>query len=402
MINWRVVQKREGAPLVCFFLVGAHLDDELREALPDAAIAATAENHPQARIDQVEKARQLTGAGEQTALIGYSAGVQAVRSILLAGMRPMAAIVIDGTHGSLPVQPYQVHTWRDCIERARRGEMLFVATCLQQSYVEALPPPQRFASTRHILELALDEELPPGTELHGASLHVYSYPSKAIDAEAHRHQQTVVLPLLVGKHLAPLIKSVTHDTIPAPPPKMTPLSFRLSLAEAVLYFAQQDASAGFNENAKNTCKEIEELYTKPLGIKAGAPYCACAFTSWLRRAIADTKLTSPIKGGPGAKGIMAQFQAAGLWTPASKLTKDDFRPGTVAIWDRSKPGPGESGFEGHIGVVIDHGEEQFWCWEANHNKGGMTTAVAVVKHEMFGDADLLGLGSFTNGVHDIA
>lgn len=397
MIQWRLVQKREGAPLVCLFLVGSHLDEELRDALPDAAIAATAENHPQARIEHVETARQLTGAGDQAALVGYSAGCQAVRSIILGGLRPMAVMAIDGTHGSLPPQSWQVQVWRDCIERARREEMLFVATCLQQSYVEALPPPQRFASTRHILELALDEELPPGTELHGASLHIYSYPSKAIDADAHRHQQTTVLPLLVSKHLAPLIKSATHDTIPAPPPPMTPFNFRLDFGLAVLEVAKADLNLGIREIGKNAGPEIEKLYLNPLGLPKGSAYCAAGWTSWVRRAEEITGLVSPVKGGPGAKAIMAQFQVAGLWTPAEKLTRDDLRPGVTAIWHRGQPGA----WTGHIALVHSVLDSTFWTIECNADQGRMTDAVSMKEHRI-NEPDLLGIGCFSNGVHDVA
>ncbi len=170
----------------------------------------------------------------------------------------------------------------------------------------------------------------------------------------------------------------------------------------VLSFAKEDLNAGLREIGHNAGRMLEELYLKPLGLKPGDPYCAAFVSSCIRRAEKATGLKSPVAGSPGAKAIRDQFVKAGLFVPASKLTKADFVPGAVPVYDRSKPGPGELDYRGHIGILVDSGVEDYWNIEGNADQGRETDAVSMVPHKMFGDPDLLGLGFFSPRLTGVA
>lgn len=200
-MKYRVVQKGISPVVVCY-LVGSHMDQALRAACPERAIVATDQSGLAATRGDLVRARQLVGhhVAANVSLVGYSAGCQAVRKHLVEGELAEEIVVIDGTHASIPPAPWQLSVWRDAAEDARAGDITFVGTCTQMSYVERIPvgKPGRATSTRHVLEQACGVELPAGTEVHDGRLHLVSYPSKDVDHDAHVAQQRVVLPIMLA------------------------------------------------------------------------------------------------------------------------------------------------------------------------------------------------------------
>jgi len=188
-----------GAPVLACWLVGPQMDAAIRAALPGCRILASTARD----LAPAEAAIRAAGGNGPLVLAGWSAGCESVRALLLAGVEPAAVVTLDGTHASLPAADWQIDVWRALAEEARRGERLWIATCTQQLYVESLPAGQRFTATRHVLERAVGCELPPGAEIHEGGLHVYSVPSAAIDAEAHKAQLRDWLPRVLREHVAP-------------------------------------------------------------------------------------------------------------------------------------------------------------------------------------------------------
>jgi len=412
MTAFRVVQLGR-APLVVAYLVGSDLDDRMRKALPGAAIVATAEAPVQG--GDLAGARRLAAmpANAPVVLVGYSAGCQAVRAHLVAGVDAAAVVTIDGTHASKPPAAWQLDVWRTLAANARRGARLWVTTCCLQRYVEALPQP--YLATSTVLSKVLGEQalatLPtsslaldayPGPrvwELHDHDLHVLAYGARNTDRAAHAAQQQIVLPEVLLNYVAPFLAASDADSEPTEIDltRATPIDWSLDFGLAVLEVAKQDLNVGFREVGHNAGPDIERLYLSPLGLPPGSNYCAAAVASWIRRAEAITGMTSPIRGNPGAKATMAQFQQAGLWTPAAKMTHDDVYPGCCLVWDRSNAHDASTSWHGHIGIVLEVGDQVAFTVEANADRGGETTAVAMVERRL-DDSRILGVGSFRNGV----
>ncbi|HVK69408.1 MAG TPA: hypothetical protein VM694_33355 [Polyangium sp.] len=208
---YRLVQRGEGEqrPLLVLYLVGAHVDADLRAAVgPEASIAAYDDATGEPLPQTVARVAATTGVPVgDVILAGFSAGCQAVRRELIAGRDPSGVLAIDGTHGDLPPADWQLAPWRALAERARRGERLFVATCSQNTYVETdLPKGKRYSATVSVLRLALGFALVPSGAPegeHDGELHGYSYESARTDAEAHIRQQRLVLPDVLRRHVQP-------------------------------------------------------------------------------------------------------------------------------------------------------------------------------------------------------
>lgn len=406
MTVYRVVQEGR-LPLVVMYLELAGGDpsvkavrarlEVLRAALPGQAIVATVEDDLRPSLDEPFR---LIGQPKSDAvvLVGYSAGCQAVRRLLLDGVHPEAVVAIDGTHAALPPQQWQIDVWRELAGEARRAERLFVATATQQLYVEHLPE-GRYMASRHVLELALGEELEPGAEVHEGALHAISYASANVDKEAHMRQAREVLPEMLRRYVAPWIGHrdlKPENMIEEEPPTLRssrppPDAFGL----AVLEVAKADLDAGYVEHGKNAGEDIERLYLLPLGLPAGAPYCAAAMTSWIRRACEATGRRSPIPGSSGAKAIMGQFEVLHLWTPRGPDLRPAVVPGAVLVWDRSDPARPETRFHGHIEIVCSVGDEVAFCIGGNadcvFDPKGRPMAVCMTERRL-DDPRLLGAG----------
>lgn len=218
----RTIQQGTSPDLVVIYLCGTHVDDAIRAALgPNPTIVAFGDAQgqtPAAVASKLGLARVRS-----LVLIGYSAGCQAVRAALRSGALPIAerigVIAIDGTHASMPPEPWQLDVWRCVAEQARRGERLFIATCTAQVYTESLPPGQRFLSTLTVLRQAIEPSLVPLTppdERHEGDLHVYAYASKSIDAAAHIAQQREALPAMLAKHVRPWLARAADVDVTRP------------------------------------------------------------------------------------------------------------------------------------------------------------------------------------------
>lgn len=239
----RLVSAGTGAarPLVCGYLIGDHLDADLRDALPGACLVAYDTPDGEPLPTTLRRARQLAGVEAFGALVllGFSAGVgRGVRQRLIDGAKPDAVVAIDGTHASLPPLSWQIEVWRALAERARRGEALFVATHSCNTYTESLRAPHTaYQSTWTTLRqatgwpLGTTGPLPLGEETSEGDLHVHSYASATTDAAAHAKQQTVALPAMLRRYVAPWLErrsaSATAPTLPPPAPVAGPRTLRL-------------------------------------------------------------------------------------------------------------------------------------------------------------------------------
>lgn len=231
----RLVSAGTGAarPLVCGYLIGDHLDADLRDALPGACLVAYDTPDGEPLPTTLRRARQLAGVEAFGALVllGFSAGVgRGVRQRLIDGAKPDAVVAIDGTHASLPPLSWQIEVWRALAERARRGEALFVATHSFNTYTESLRAPHTaYQSTWTTLRqatgwpLGTTGPLPLGEETSEGDLHVHSYASATTDAAAHAKQQTVALPAMLRRYVAPwLERRSASATAPTLPPEEVP------------------------------------------------------------------------------------------------------------------------------------------------------------------------------------
>lgn len=365
-MTWRLVQK--GAePVVLCYLFGKDDDAALRAALPGCTIVSRGDAPLQGDLAGALKA---AGASPNAALvlIGYSAGCQPVRAHLVGGVRPLAVVTIDGTHAALTPPAWQIDVWRELADRARRNEVLWVASCTQQVYTKDLKAPEKpFLPTLHVLELVMGQQLPPGTAIHDGGLHVFSCPSARMDAAAHIAQQNVFFPEVLREHVAPWLAE--HADAAAPETERSPLIIpwldTTDFGAMVLQCALEDLNRAPRESeGKNKSDFIWENYQKPLGIRRDDPYCAAAGTCWIRGAAGRLGVPSPIAGSPGAQTIMVQLKAARRFVLAKNLTAEWIRPGMGYVWNRPEAGPGK----GHFGVAIQAvGSHSVGLVEANRD-----------------------------------
>jgi len=231
--RWRTIQRAKSPELgaLAIYLAGpgedkdgdgiGDLDEAIAAALPDVGIVATTSSGLVDTAADLRRAAEACGASEVVALAGFSGGCQGVRAHLLRGATFRAVLVIDGTASNWPkLEPLHIGLWRDLGARARRGEMLFVATCTAQRYTQRLARP--YAATSTVLGEALGSvELAtykptrsplltypglPVVELHDGGLHALGYPGTDCDKWAHIHQLTHVLPWALGRYLAPWLR----------------------------------------------------------------------------------------------------------------------------------------------------------------------------------------------------
>ncbi len=320
----RLVNRGRGEPrsVVVLFLVGSHMDGAIRDAVGEdiCAIADDESSGPESLSAICAIARKSAGFQDVAgvALVGYSAGCQRVRAMLVGGADPAAVAVIDGTHATLPQDPvnnppprWQFDVWRDYAAKARRGERLFVATATQMSYVERIRfgEPGRAVSTKHVLEDALGVPLPSGTELHEAGLHAFSYPSKDVDKEAHIHQQRIVLPSMLRTYVRNWMSgwleppTVRPSKAPRPvepePPWRNPA---LPLGERAVLCSLAEMAAGVCEipDGSNTSPRIRE-YLAPA--HRDGKYLGLSAAEWCAAGACWTALES-LRGYDGRREVM--------------------------------------------------------------------------------------------------
>ena len=231
--RWRTIQRAATpeAGALAIYLAGpgvdrdgdgiGDLDEAIAAALPGVGLVATVSSGLHDTQADLRRAAEACGASSVVALAGFSAGCQGVRAHLLRGVDVRAVLLLDGTHSEWPrLNTLHVGLWRDLAGRARRGEMLMVATCTAQRYTQRLQRP--FAATSTVLAEALGapelgtyaptrEPLvsypgSPEVELHEGDLHALGYPGTDCDARAHAAQLTHVLPWALGAYLAPWLR----------------------------------------------------------------------------------------------------------------------------------------------------------------------------------------------------
>mgnify|MGYP003497854271 FL=1 len=225
MIRTIQIGQGEQRILVLLFLVGESLDTRLREVLGSnvCIMADVKANDPQSLADYLAEAERVCGCRITGYVLGgWSAGVGKVRSLLGDGCNPLALVLADGTHASKPPEKWQLDVWTPYVERGRKGEMVFAASHIFNTYVESLPRP--YLSTVSVLRLltglALEIGGPLGApvEHHDGELHVYSYSSSSCDAVAHGKQVMDVLPMMLEKHVRPIIDAKTNGRPRQPEP----------------------------------------------------------------------------------------------------------------------------------------------------------------------------------------
>lgn len=331
---------RSGGPAVAVgYLLGAPRDSALRAALPGCAIVAddTAPRAPTLAAP-LGLVPQSTGP---LVLVGWSMGGQTIRALARDGFgRDVAAIAIaDGTHTPLGGGPWQRATWERLATMARTGDLTLVASCTQNTYVETLPASQGgpYASTRTVLDGLARRPLPPGAELHEGGLHLYSYPSGPCDAAAHIAALDA-LPGLLARHVAPLLGGVADTERPPPAPQRGGTTLSLAVLDAAIAcLGVQEAPPGSNRGP------WIDASLRAVGAPVGSAWCAAAASAWLREAARATGLPAPVRGSPGARALLGQFQAAGRALPPNRWR--EVYPGCLAFWPRG------TGWQGHVGVV---------------------------------------------------
>ena len=214
-MGFRMVQAGQGKsrPLVVGFLVFPSVDARLRSAFgPDPCIIMDDTDTGPPIWEAFDMAFSQAGIEviSRFGLIGFSAGCQRIRSLYRDdGVRAHAYLLVDGTHASLPPEPSEITWLQQAAVEARAGQTLLVASHTLQTYVEALPPDERFASTIRVLRLATGFPLTEAGPLEAplisqsGNLWVYSYASQKIDAKAHVDQHEWALPALAAAHMRP-------------------------------------------------------------------------------------------------------------------------------------------------------------------------------------------------------
>lgn len=320
----RILQKKN-LDLVLFYLVGSHLDDQLRALLPNSTIVAFQDARG---LSPRDVASEL-GFSRVNSLvvIGFSAGVGAVRYALVNDLLPpherIGFVLIDGTHASIPVLPWQIECWRKLGEEARRGEKLCVATCSNNVYTSKLASP--FMPTLHVMRQAFEPNLFPATpphEVHAGDLHLYAYDSAECDKQAHADQQTKVLPEMIARHVRPWL-SLSEET-------RTPLDVARGYV-------------GWKEDGPNTGAIVRASLAgcvrdgRTLGIREGAAWCA-GFVG-----LCDFEGGEDRIWRISVRELVTDAVIARTWREADYVPQ----PGDLAVFKRDDLDP-RAGVEGHV------------------------------------------------------
>lgn len=364
-MSFRVVQRGTPPLVVCWLYGPVDVDkdgiDDLAEALPGLTIVADAKSS-----GSLTEARAIAGVSSDAplVLVGYSAGCQPVRALMLTGAKPVAVVTIDGNHAGLPPASAQLSVWRELAAEARRGERQWIATCCLQRYVERLAQPYMATSTllSRVLDLpelatmkASQVPLPsypaePVFELHEGGLDVLAYPSTDCDKAAHAAQMRHVLPRVAREYLAPML-------IDSPATERHPWQdSTLSLGERCVRFCEAEMAAGVREAppGSNTSPRIRAYLEpcarratgKPLGLTAAA-WCAAAQCFAQRECLR-----------PGESGAHGYFCSGAELTESAKSVGTWRDPGytprvgdLVILLRKGVSDPASAGWERHVARV---------------------------------------------------
>lgn len=359
------------------WLVGSQVDTILGAALPrDWAIVTdpTAPLNP--TFDTIRQARALAGvdATVPVLLVGWSAGCQTVRNLLLSNVLPKDQIagvaVFDGTSSSWPkINPAHVRLWADLATEARKGGVPFVATATEMVYTKDLKDDPRtvkveapFAPTSYVLEAALGVTLEVAHPIIEGNLYVELHPSpkdaSPPAAAAHVREVNVHLPLLLNFMFGdrswaaptePAPEVVTPEPAgPAPTPAEVPAS-SLTPRQRLLAWYLKELADGVAEvplgsNAGPRVDDYAALpYTrrdpktgkeKALGKLTGAAWCAMMFSYGVFAVGAEAWpwFTPRVSGAE----LRADAERVGRWHSAADVRAGKYvpQPGDYAQFKR--------------------------------------------------------------------
>ncbi len=330
------------------------IQGRIRASAPDAIIVndtSTVAGYYLApmRLDAtIEFARKQSGALGlgRTALVGFSAGCQALRAHLIAGAEPDALIPVDGTHCSKPPnERTQIWPWKTYAEKARDGRCVMVA-----SHTNILPP--NFTGTRTTLEHITGWPLPPNVEgrRQEGKLVVHSY--TGTDAAAHISQARNALSRMVAEAMD-LLGARPPSVAPPPvalPPSAAWLNPALPLGERCVLWSLAEMERGVCEApaGSNRSPDIdryldpaEPIYRRNTGERLrlrGVAWCAAAAGA-AHRACARPGEAYPTVRVSGAEMVEDAVEV-GAWRPVAAVRLQGWTPrlGDIAIYDRSHEG----------------------------------------------------------------
>ncbi len=378
----RLVQHGTGG-LVVAFLVGSDDWPALAAALPGVAIVATDQAPLQPTLRVLDDARALAHVTEDVplCLVGFSAGCQSVRALLLLKAPAAAVVCIDGTHASVPPAAWQLGVWRSFGDRARRSEVLFVGTCTSMGYTERIPPGQkgRATSTRHVLEQAFGVELAdfaPHVEGH---LVLQRWPSSDCDHAAHVHQQNEVMPEMLRRYVAPFLAGVGSgpDTDPTPLTVLPWLDAALPLGVRCVMWSQAEMAAGVREDPPGSNRgpridayldPTEPIYRRASGERLrlrGVAWCAAAAGA-AHRACARPGEAYPTVRVSGIE-MYQDASEVGAWVSAAEVRAGAYVPqvGDIFIFSRGAPGS----WERHVARLCSAWAQAFETIGGNEGPG---------------------------------
>lgn len=281
---------------------------------------------------------------------GWSAGCQALRSHLRAGEHADAWIACDGAAGRWPIHDEDVEPWRELVDGARAGAVLFALSHTFQTYTERLPASQAFASTVSIARLATGLELaaggPPSAPVVASDglLRVYSCASKSIDGTAHLEQQRTVLPLILRTFVLPWLAGHVHAE-PSSPPADIPSDF------AGRALARAQAHVGTREVPPNGGPFVAACFSHtrrgghPTGLTSG-DWCA-AFV-----ALCEAEAALPGEVVPEGRAAVHELVEDAKSAGKLHLAGSGYvpKPGDLAIRGRAGESP-LAGGHGHVQCV---------------------------------------------------
>lgn len=362
--TWRVVQRGRG-PLVACYLVGDVCDPDLRAALPGAPIVARSDAPLTPTRPDIDGIRTAAGADSRTVLVGWSAGCQPIRYYLRNGLDASAVVCLDGTSANYPTpEPWQIDTWAMLANSARRGETVFVATCTQQSYVEQLRPTAErpndhpYMWTRHVLQRAIGQDIPPGFEVHDGGLHVFSHPSASIDGAAHIREVREHMPELLRRYIAPIYGDALPDTEPMP------AVVGGTLGERCVVWCEAELAAGVREEpaGSNTSPRIRE-YLAPAYRRATGQLLGLSSGAWCAAAQSFAQRSCLLAGEAGAHGYYASgvelaesAKEVGTWREPGWTP----RRGDLCVLVRAGSDPATASWERHVVRVVDVRADGTW------------------------------------------
>lgn len=347
----RLVQKGTRG-LAIGWLIPKIDDGAFCKAMPEWSIVFDEKDDLNPTSAILAQARKLAGVDTDApiGLMGWSAGCQTVRGILLANLvkGPLAFVaVFDGTHGAMPPYDWQIDVWRDQYQAAKKGERLFIATCSQMTYTETIPVGQkgRAMATSHILERATGERLNVGAPVSGPTWHVEMFPSPSgvatkADADAagqaHRDQINVHAPVLLARYVgaasslpepAPATQPSARLPSPtdAPPPRWR--DPELPLRERATLFSEAELAAGVREDPEGSndgprirmyfSLDFHKRSTGEHQYDSKLPWCAAA-ACYAHDASRIGQEPIPVHRESGIE-LEQDAQANGTWVPVSLI-----------------------------------------------------------------------------------